>query len=185
MSKKIVILNGSPRLKGNTAVLIDQFVKSAEDAGHQVARYDLAKMDIHPCLGCYRGGQDMDSPCVQKDGMDQIYPAYREADVVIFASPMYFWTISGQLKCALDRLFAAAESYPDYLVPPKECALLMAAEGDEDDNFEPIIHYYRSLVKNLKWKDLGCVFAKGVAAVGDIQGNPALDTAKALGAALK
>lgn len=62
---------------------------------------------------------------------------YREADVVIFASPMYFWTISGQLKCALDRLFATAEGYPDYRVPCKECALLMAAEGEEDDNFEP------------------------------------------------
>ena len=91
---------------------------------------------------------------------------------VIFASPMYFWTISGQLKCALDRLFATAEGYPDYRVPCKECALLMAAEGEEDDNFEPIIHYYQSLVKHLRWRDLGCVFAKGVAAVGDIQGNP-------------
>ena len=48
-----------------------------------------------------------------------------------------------------------------------------------------IIHYYQSLVKHLRWRDLGCVFAKGVAAVGDIQGNPALDQAKALGAALK
>ena len=117
--------------------------------------------------------------------MDEIYPVYREADVVIFASPMYFWTISGQLKCALDRLFATAEGYPDYRVPCKECALLMAAEGEEDDNFEPIIHYYQSLVKHLRWRDLGCIFAKGVAAVGDIQGNPALDQAKALGAALK
>ena len=61
----------------------------------------------------------------------------------------------------------------------------MAAEGEEDDNFEPIIHYYQSLVKHLRWRDLGCVFAKGVAAVGDIQGNPALDQAKALGAALE
>ena len=61
----------------------------------------------------------------------------------------------------------------------------MAAEGEVDDNFEPIIHYYQSLVKHLQWRDLGCVFAKGVAAVGDIQGNPALDQAKALGAALK
>lgn len=185
MSKKIMVLNGSPRPKGNTAALIDQFIKGAEEAGHQVSRFDLCKMDIHPCLGCYRGGKDLESPCVQKDDMDQIYPAYREADVVIFASPMYFWTLSGQLKCALDRLFAVAEGYPDYMVPPKECALLMAAEGDKDDNFEPIIHYFQSLVKHLKWKDLGCVFAKGVAAAGDIQGSPALDAAKALGAALK
>ena len=119
--------------------------------------------------------------------MDEIYPVYREADVVIFASPMYFWTISGQLKMRPGPgFFATAEGYPDYRgFPCKECALLMAAEGEEDDNFEPIIHYYQSLVKHLRWRDLGCVFAKGVAAVGDIQGNPALDQAKALGAALK
>ena len=74
------MLNGSPRPKGNTAALIDQFVKGAGEAGHQVSRFDLFKMDIHPCLGCYRGGKDMESPCVQKDDMDQIYPAYLEAD---------------------------------------------------------------------------------------------------------
>ena len=159
MGKKIIVLNGSPRRGGNTAALVDRFLQGAKEAGHQVTRFDLRDMEI--------------------------YPVYREADVVIFASPMYFWTISGQLKCALDRLFATAEGYPDYRVPCKECALLMAAEGEEDDNFEPIIHYYQSLVKHLRWRDLGCVFAKGVAAVGDIQGNPALDQAKALGAALK
>lgn len=185
MGKKIIVLNGSPRRGGNTAALVDRFLQGAKEAGHQVTRFDLRDMEIHPCLGCYGGGKDLNSPCVQKDAMDEIYPVYREADVVIFASPMYFWTISGQLKCALDRLFATAEGYPDYRIPCKECALLMAAEGEEDDNFEPIIHYYQSLVKHLRWRDLGCVFAKGVAAVGDIQGNPALDQAKALGAALK
>lgn len=185
MGKKIIVLNGSPRPKGNTSALIDQFIKGAEKSGHQVVRFDLFKMEIHPCLGCYRGGKDLDSPCVQKDAMDEIYPSYREADVVVFASPMYFWTISGQLKCALDRLFAVAEGYPDYRVPAKECALLMAAEGDQDNNFEPIIHYYQSLVKHLRWQDLGCVFAKGVAAVGDIAGNPALDAAEKLGASVR
>ena len=170
MGKKIIVLNRSPRRGGNTAALVDRFLQGAKEAGHQVTRFDLRDMEIHPCLGCYGGGKDLNSPCVQKDAMDKIYPVYREADVVI---------------CALDRLCATAEGYPDYRVPCKECALLMAAEGEEDDNFEPIIHYYQSLVKHLRWRDLGCVFAKGVAAVGDIQGNPALDQAKALGAALK
>ena len=117
MGKKIIVLNGSPRRGGNTAALVDRFLQGAKEAGHQVTRFDLRDMEIHPCLGCYGGGKDLNSPCVQKDAMDEIYPVYREADVVIFASPMYFWTISGQLKCALDRLFATAEGYPDYRVP--------------------------------------------------------------------
>lgn len=90
MGKKIIVLNGSPRRGGNTAALVDRFLQGAKEAGHQVTRFDLRDMEIHPCLGCYGGGKDLNSPCVQKDAMDEIYPVYREADVVIFASPMYF-----------------------------------------------------------------------------------------------
>lgn len=88
---KIVILNGSPRLKGNTAMLCDAFAKGAESAGHAVERFDLQKMNIHGCLGCMKGGKDPASPCVQKDDMERIYPAYTEADLVVLASPMYYW----------------------------------------------------------------------------------------------
>ena len=106
--KKIVILNGSPRTNGNTKALIEHFMKDAKSAGNEVACFDLQKMNIHGCLGCCKGGQNPESPCVQKDDMQQIYPVYREADVVILASPMYYWGISGQLKCAFDRLCAVA-----------------------------------------------------------------------------
>ena len=129
MGKKIVILNGSPRAKGNTAELIQSFTEGAESAGHTVTCFNLQKMNIHPCLGCCGGGENPDSPCVQKDDMDTIYPVYKDADMVVLASPLYFWTISGQLKCALDRLFAVAECDENYANPKKECALIMAAEG--------------------------------------------------------
>ena len=97
MSKKIIILNGSPRSNGNTSALIEQFTKGAEQNGHQVIRFDLQKMNIHPCLGCCKGGKDPASPCVQKDDMLKIYLHYVEADLVVLASPMYYWSISGQL----------------------------------------------------------------------------------------
>lgn len=89
MSKNIIILNGSPRLKGNTAMLCDAFTEGAKSVGHTVTRFDLQKMDIHGCLGCVKGGKDTASPCVQKDDMAKIYPVYKEADIVILASPMY------------------------------------------------------------------------------------------------
>ena len=110
MKRKIVVLNGSPRANGNTAALIERFVQGAEAEGNRVTRFDLQRMAIHPCLGCCRGGQNPASPCVQKDDMDKIYAAYREADVVVLACPLYYWTICGQLKSAFDRLFAVA--YP-------------------------------------------------------------------------
>ena len=101
MGRNILVLNGSPRMNGNTAALVEQFTKGAEQAGHRVVRYDLQRMQIHPCLGCCQGGKDPQSPCVQKDDMLKIYPDYREADLVVLASPLYYWTVSGQLKWRL------------------------------------------------------------------------------------
>ena len=69
------------------------------------------------------------APVYKKDDMQQIYPVYREADVVVLASPMYYWEISGQLKCAFDRLFAVAECSPDYENPKKECLLTDGGRG--------------------------------------------------------
>ena len=83
MSKRVIVLNGSPRAKGNTAELIRAFIEGAESAGHTVTCFDLQKMNIHPCLGCFGGGKDCNSPCVQKDDMDKIYPIYKDADLVV------------------------------------------------------------------------------------------------------
>ena len=146
MSKQILILNGSPRIHGNTAALIDAFTAGAEAAGHTIARFDLAALDIHGCRGCLGGGKDPRHPCVQRDGMDAVYPAYMAADVVVLASPMYYWSISGQLKCAFDRLFAVAELGPDLANPVKDAVLLMAAEGDTEENFAPVRAYYKALL---------------------------------------
>ncbi len=178
MSKKIVILNGSPRPKGNTSALIQSFVDGAVAAGHTVTRFDLQKMDIHPCLGCCGGGKDPSSPCVQKDDMQKIYPAYKEADIVCLASPLYYWTVSGQLKCAFDRLFAVAECNENLTNPIKDCVLLMAAEGY---GFEETTYWYDRLMQHLGWTDKGKILCGGVFDVGDIKGNEKLNEAYRLG----
>ena len=109
MSKKIVILNGSPRKTGNTSALVKAFTEGAESVGNTVTEFFLDKMDIHGCKGCFGGHSSKECPCVQKDDMAQIYPAVKKCDVVILASPLYYWTMSGQLRTALDRLFALEE----------------------------------------------------------------------------
>lgn len=178
MGKKILILNGSPRANGNTAGLIQSFTEGAETAGHEVIRFELQKMNIHACLGCGRGGKNPESPCVQKDDMEKIYTAYREADVICLASPLYFWTISGQLKCTIDRLYAVAECDGDLAHPTKECVLLMSAEGN---GYEESIFWYDNLMKYLSWTDRGKVLCSGVHEIGDIIGNPKLKEAYELG----
>jgi multimeric flavodoxin WrbA len=185
MGKKICILNGSPRANGNTKALIESFIKGAEDSGNEVVCFDIQKMDIHGCLGCCGGGRDEKSPCVQKDDMDKIYPVYMEADVVVLASPMYYWGISGQLKCAFDRLFAVAELTLDYANPKKECALIMAAEGDTEDNFAPVKAFYEGLISKLGWKNIGIVYAGGNMDAGSVLDKPGqLEEAEKLGRAV-
>ncbi len=181
MAKKIVILNGSPRPQGNTAALVREFIKGAEEAGCSVTSFLLDKMDIHGCKGCFGGGKNPEHPCVQKDDMDKIYPAYGEADVVVLASPLYYWNFSGQLRTAFDRLFAVAECDPNYANPKKEAVLLMAAEGY---GFDDALGYYKNLMKHLGWKDLGNVLAGGVMKVGDIKDRKELKDAYELGKAV-
>lgn len=181
MSKKIVILNGSPRKGGNTAALCEAFTQGAEAAGHSVTVFDLQHMNIHACLGCMKGGKDSASPCVQKDDMDKVYPAYQDADIVVLASPMYYWSFSAQLKAAFDRLFAVAELDSAYRNPQKGCIMLMAAEGDSPDNWKPVLDYYHALLGHLGWTDCGTVLAGGVLNVGDIKGKASLDEARKLG----
>lgn len=182
MAKKIIILNGSPRKNGNTSALTDAFRRGAEEAGNEVAEFHLAQMKINGCLGCWHGGKDPEHPCVQKDDMEKIYPVYREADVVVLASPLYYWFISGHLKNAFDRLFAIAECDPNYSNPIKESVLIMAAEGD---GFEESEHWYDHLEKHIGWKSIGKVLCGWVAQPGDISGKEELEQAYSLGKAIK
>ena len=93
MSKNIIILNGSPRKSGNTSALTAAFARGAEEAGNKVTEFHLSSMKINGCIGCWQGGKDPEHPCSQRDDMEQIYPAYREADIVVLASPLYYWSI--------------------------------------------------------------------------------------------
>lgn len=178
MSKKIIILNGSPRKAGNTSALVNAFTEGAEKKGHTVHEFFLDAMNIHGCKGCFGGGKNPESPCAQKDDMDKIYPVYKEADIVVLATPLYYWSISGQLKCAFDRLFAVAECDANYRNPVKDCALLMAAEGN---GFEETLYWYDHLEKHIGWKSIGKVLCGGVMDIGDIKGNSKLDEAYNLG----
>lgn len=184
MAKKILILNGSPHANGNTAILCKAFKDGAEQAGNEVVQFNLGQMKIAGCIGCMRGGKDPLSPCVIKDDMERIYPVYEKADTVVLASPMYYWSFSGQLKCAFDRLFAVAECNPEYQNPIKEVILLMAAEGDTPENWKPVENYYESLAAFLKWKDLGRVLAGGLLESGAAADRPITLEAFNLGASL-
>lgn len=183
MAKKIVILNGSPRRDGNTSALAKKFAKGAESAGHTVTEFFLDDMDIHGCKGCFGGHSSKECPCIQKDDMAQIYPAVRECDIVVLAAPLYYWNMSGQLRTAVDRLFALEEGDGNLLRGNgRACVLLMAAAGQ---GFEDVLSYYGHLMEHLKWENLGHILAGGNSNVGDIEGKPELKAAFELGASIQ
>ncbi len=183
MSKKIVILNGSPRRKGNTSMLVQRFTEGAQSSEHIVTEFFLDSLTILCCKGCFGGHSGRDYPCVQRDDMARIYPAVKECDVIILASPLYYWNMSGQIRTAIDRLFALEEGESNLLRGHnRACALLMAAEGDE---FEDVLTYYDHLTKHLQWKNLGHILAGGNCVIGDIVGKKELEQAFQLGKSIQ
>ena len=151
--KKIVILNGAGKKNGNTAAMLKAFRDGA--AGNEVTEFYLQTMDIHGCLdcgGCRTKEKGSTEPCVQKDDMNQIYAAFREADVVVFASPVYWWDITGTLKTAIDRLYAPLMNAGTG--SPKETVLLMTSGGSTIDH---MLEWYKNFEAWLGWINLGSV----------------------------
>ena len=183
MGWKIVILTGSPRKKGYTSALVRAFTEGAESAGNTVTEFFLDGMNIHGCKGCFGGHSGKECPCVQRDDMDKIYPAVKECDVVVLATPLYYWNMSGQIRTAVDRLFALEEGDGNFLRGNgRASVLLMAAEGH---GFEDVLLYYDHLMEHLRWKNLGHALAGGNMDTGDIEGKPELKQAYELGKSIQ
>ena len=175
--KNIVVVIGGGRPKGNTAQLVDAFVKGAEEAGHLVEKVSLLKTEVKGCLGCNacRYGKQ----CVQKDGFNELVPKIKGADLVVFASPLYFWTISSKLKAFIERFYCIAEedADPPYgryeRYPVKDSALLMTSADEFFWTFEQAVSYYQFAVVNyIGFHDRGMVLAGGC---GDTNGKPQID----------
>lgn len=125
----ILILNGSPRPQGDTAKMVSVFQAEAERAGHTVKTFAVCRMNIHGCLACEYCHGKGEGVCVQQDDMQQIARALQETDLLVLASPIYYHNISGQLKCVIDRFYAAL--YPAAPARLKKAAMFLAS-GDAD-----------------------------------------------------
>lgn len=111
-NRKLLILMASPRPRGNSTILAGEAASGAKDAGAEVKTFRLAKMRIGPCLGCDGCRKPKAAGCVQKDDMKPLYAELRSADAVLIASPVYWFTMSAQVKLFMDRLYAfGAEQY--------------------------------------------------------------------------
>ena len=152
----IVVLQGSPNKKGSTNILVEEFTKGAESAGHRVRRFDVAEMAIQPCTGCVACGYE--GPCVQKDENEKIRQAVLESDMIVFATPLYYYGMSAQLKTVIDRFCAYNSSITRKHM---KSALLTVAWNNDDWTFEALEHHYKTLVRYLDFEDCGMVLGRG------------------------
>ena len=159
---KILVLTGSPRKGGNSSTLADNFIKGAEESGHHVERFDAAFINVHPCIACNACG--MNGECVFKDDFEFVRKHIVDADVVVFATPMYYFGFSAQLKTVIDRFYAINGQ----IHRPKKAALLMTYANTAASEAEPIKKHYETLLNYLGWQDVGQVIASGIWPVGAV-----------------
>ena len=176
MSKKVLVISTSPRKGGNSETLADEFIRGAREAGNDVEKVTLYDKDIRFCKGCLVCQNTQ--RCVIHDDADAIVQKILTADAIVFATPIYYYGMCGQMKTLLDRanpLFPSDYRFRDIY--------LLAAAAEEDG------HTVDGAVTGLQgWIDCfekarlaGTVFAGGVTTVGEIQNHPALKQAYELG----
>lgn len=152
---KILVLNGSPRPNGNTAAMTAAFVEGATKKGHEVTVVAVCEKKIAGCLACEychtRGG----GTCIQKDDMQEIYPVLDRAEMIVLASPVYYHSLTGQLQCAVNRIYA--------LDKPKNLkkAALFLSSGSDKVYGGAVYEYENSFIDYLKLENMGIFTAYG------------------------
>lgn len=136
---KILVLNGSPRVNGSTAKMVNAFAEGAREAGHEVTILPVGTMRISGCLGCEYCHTKGDGKCVQRDDEEQVYMAIADAEMLVFASPVYYFTLSAQLQAALHRTYATG-------IPKKVRQTALFLSSGAPDVYEPSIKQYQSAV---------------------------------------
>lgn len=144
---RIVVLNGSPRPKGNTAALIAAFREGAESRGHEVTVLPVGTMKIGGCKGCEYCHTKGGGACVQKDDMAQVYPALAEAELLVLASPVYYFGLTGQLQSVISRFYAV-------MAPAAKKFALLLTSGSPDV-YGAIEAQYRGILSFIQAQDLG------------------------------
>ena len=166
MSKKIVVITGSPRKNGNSFAMTEAFIKAAEAKGHIVTRFDAAMKNVggcHACETCFKTG----TACSFDDDFNTIAPAIFEADAVVFTMPVYWYSIPAQIKGVIDKLFSFCVAGKD--IAGKECALITCCEENAMSVMDGVRIPIERSAALLNWNMVGEVLVPGVLNVEDIE----------------
>lgn len=176
MSKKILILSGSPRKGGNSDLLCDEFMRGAQEAGHEVEKIRVSEKKIAPCSACYYCRQS-GGVCAHKDDMAEILQKIIDADVIVLSSPVYFYSIDAQLKAVIDRTVARWLE-----VENKEFYYIVTMADEDEDSADTTLACFRGYAACVKGaKERGIVVGSGVYEPGKVTATPAMAEAYELG----
>ncbi|MGV8905114.1 MAG: flavodoxin family protein [Acetobacterium sp.] len=179
MSKKIVVLTGSPRKKGNSFAMTDAFVNACKEKGYDVQRFDTALMNISGCTACescYR----TEKACIYNDDFNIIAPAIEAADAVVFSCPVYWYSIPAQLKAVIDKFFSFAIAEKLSGIAKKKAALITCWEESGLDVGEGVLIPYQKIMKYMDWTSVGEVMIPGVSEEGAIYNTDGITKATKL-----
>lgn len=175
----IVVLTGSERKKGNTDLLVKAFAEGARKK-HQVEIISVADHQIHPCIGCNSCFTREGHACFQKDDMSLIYEELKKAEILVIASPVYFYGISAQLKAIVDRLHTPMRN--EFQI--KKMALILVGAATLPELFDPIKMQYQLVLNYFHLENAGMVLVKGVKEKGEVKNTDGLKQAYELGASI-
>lgn len=177
---RILIFTGSMRKGGNTDLLAQAFARGAGE-NHEVEIVSVADYKVSPCIGCNSCFTREGNRCFQNDDMTKIYDKLKTADILVIASPVYFYGISAQLKAVIDRIHTPMRNE----FPIKKLALLLVGAATLPELFDSIIMQYQLVLNYFHLEDAGRVLVRGVKEKGDIEGNEALEEAYQLGLSIQ
>lgn len=174
MSKKVLILSGSPRKGGNSDLLCDEFQKGALESGNSVEKIRVSEKKIAPCLACYACRK---GACIQKDDMAEVLQKMIDADVLVLASPVYFYSISAQLKVLIDRTVARWTE-----VKSKEFYYIVTAADGEKESAETTLACFRGYADCVEGAvEKGIIYGMGAYEKGEIKSRKAMREAYEMG----
>lgn len=154
----ILVLNGSPRAKGNTKQMVEAFRAGSVSAEHEVTVVDVCHKKISGCVACEYCHTKEHGACAQKDDMQEIYTLLENTEMLVLASPIYYHGISGQLKCVVDRFYSVA--YPTKPTNLKKVAMILSS-GDRDMYDGALFSFKGDFLDYLGLEDMGVITAHG------------------------
>jgi hypothetical protein len=176
--KNILVLTGSPRKDGNSTLLANAFIEGARATGNEVTLFDAGKMKVNGCDGCSACAVK-GTACTFDDDFTKFIPAIEKADVIVFCTPLYYFTFSAQLKAAIDRLCIFASEHRSNKI--KESILIACGCLDDMEIFDGIVKTYELIAKYTGWQNRGILTIPKIAEIGDIKNTDGLEKAKNIG----